>query len=86
MSWPDGKLVWKPAVSDRVLYIGYAPDMVPAVVWASRNRLSHLVISTPREFPLSESENKSLEDAVDQAHRLGIKALFLNMTHRLPAH
>ncbi len=86
LSWPDGKLVWKPAVSDRVLYIGYAPDMVPAVVWASRNRLSHLVISTPREFPLSESQNKSLEDAVNQAHRLGIKALFLNMTHRLPAH
>ncbi len=34
---------------------------------------------------MSEAEEKSLKDAVDQAHRLGIKALFLNMTHRLPA-
>jgi hypothetical protein len=84
LSWPDGKHVWKPAVFDRVLYIGYAPDMVPAVVWASRNRLSHLVISTPHELPMSEAEEKGLKDAVDQAHRLGIKALFLNMTHRLP--
>jgi hypothetical protein len=82
--WSQGQLVWKPAVSDRVLYIGFAPDMVPAVVWASRNRLSHLVISTPHGFPMSEAQEKSLKGAVDQAHRLGIKALFLNMTHRLP--
>ena len=33
---------------------------------------------------MSEAQDKSLKDAVDQAHRLGIKALFLNMTHRLP--
>ncbi|OGD19851.1 MAG: hypothetical protein A2W03_08150 [Candidatus Aminicenantes bacterium RBG_16_63_16] len=84
LSWPQGQIVWKPAVSDRVLYIGFAPDMVPAVNWASRNRISHLVISTPREFPLSGAQEKSLRDAVDQAHGLGIRALFLNMTHRLP--
>jgi hypothetical protein len=86
LSWSHGKLVWKPAVAERVLYIGYAPDMTPAVDWASRNRLSHLVISTPREFPLSEAEDKSLKAAVDRAHALGIRALFLNMTHRLPVH
>jgi hypothetical protein len=86
LAWTQGQLVWKPAVSDRVLYIGYAPDMIPAVDWASRNRLSHLVISTPRTFPLSEAEDKSLKDAVDRAHSLGIKVLFLNMTHRLPSH
>ena len=83
--WIRGRFVWKPAVLDRVLYIGYSSDMVPAVVWASRNRLSHLVISTPREFPLTPAQEKSLGDAVNEAHRLGIKALFLNMTHRLPA-
>lgn len=84
LAWSQGELVWKPAVSDRVLYIGFAPDMIPAVVWGSRNRVSHLVISTPREFPLSEAQDKSLKDAVDRAHALGIKVLFINMTHRLP--
>ncbi len=84
LSWSIGKLIWKPTVADRVLYIGYTPDMSPAVDWASRNRLSHLVISTPRTFPLSEEEDRSLKAAVDRAHALGIKALFLNMTHRLP--
>ncbi len=82
--WPRGMLHWKPAISDRVLYIGFAPDMVPAVDWASRNRLSHLVISTPRTNPMSEAEEKGLKAAVDRAHLLGIRALFLNMTHRLP--
>jgi len=84
LAWPLGKLVWKPAVSERIFYTGYAGATSQAIDWASRNRLSHLVIATPREFPLSESEERHLKNAVDQAHGLGMKALFLNMTHRLP--
>ena len=84
LAWSLGKLVWKPAVSERVFYTGYAGATNGAIDWASRNRLSHLVIATPREFPLSESEDRHLKNAVDRAHGLGLKALFLNMTHRLP--
>lgn len=86
LAWPGGKFVWKPAVSERIFYIGYAEATNQAIDWASRNRLSHLVISTPREFPLSENEEKHLKNAVDRAHGLGMKVLFLNMTHRLPSH
>jgi hypothetical protein len=85
LAWPLGRLVWKPAVAERIFYIGYAGATSPTIDWASRNRLSHLVIATPREFPLSENEERHLKNAVDRAHGLGLKVLFLNMTHRLPS-
>ncbi len=84
LAWPLGKLLWKPAVSERVFYTGHAAATGQAIDWASRNRLSHMVIATPRDFPMSEEEERHLRSAVDHAHALGIKALFLNMTHRLP--
>ncbi len=85
LAWTYGRFVWKPAISDRILYVGYAAATQAAIDWASRNRLNMLVISTPRDFPMTEAEEKHLKSTVEHAHRLGMKVLFLNMTHRLPA-
>ena len=84
LAWTSGRLVWKPAISDRIFYVGYTAATQPAIDWASRNRLNRLVVSTPRDFPLTEAEEKRLKSIVKYAHDLGMKVLFLNMTHRLP--
>jgi len=86
LAWAAGRFVWKPAVSDRILYLGYAGATQQTIDWGSRNRLSHLIIATPHELPLSEADEKHLRITVDYAHGLGLKVLFLNMTHRLPSH
>jgi hypothetical protein len=85
LTWTSGRLVWTPAVSDRILYIGFAGATQQAIDWASRNRLNLLVISTPHDLPMTESQEKHLKSTVEYAHDLGMKVLFLNMTHRLPA-
>jgi hypothetical protein len=84
LAWSGGETVWKPAVRERIFYIGFGEATDQAVDWASRNRLSHLVIATPHELPLTQDQEKVLRNAVDRAHGLGMKVLFLNMTHRLP--
>ncbi|MDD8014217.1 MAG: hypothetical protein PHX45_00880 [Acidobacteriota bacterium] len=83
--WTGGAFVWKPAVSDRILYIGSGAATPQAISWASRNRLSHLIISTPHDVPWPEAEDRRLKTTVDYAHGLGMKVLFLGMTHRLPS-
>ena len=85
LAWTSGRFVWKPAISDRILYVGSAAATRPVIDWASRNRLNLLIVSTPRDFPMTEAEETHLKSTVEHAHSLGMKVLFLNMTHRLPA-
>lgn len=84
LHWDYGEITWKPAVADRVLYIASAGLRRQAIDWASRNRLSHVVISTPHQFPLPEAAVQNLKSQVSYAQGLGLKVLFLNVTHRLP--
>ena len=85
LSWAGQAFQWKPAVAERVLYTGNESATKSSVDWASRNRLSHLVFSTPHDLPMPEAEEKRLLSVVDYAHGRGMKVLFLNMTHRLPS-
>lgn len=85
LRWSGQALLWKPAVAERVLYTGYESATKNSVDWASRNRLSHLVIATPHDLPMPEAEEKRLLSVVEHAHGRGLHVLFLGMTHRLPA-
>ena len=85
LRWPGQELKWKPVVKERIIYMGYRHATKETVDWASRNRLSHYVIATPHTLPMSEKEENLLKPVVKYAQERGIKVLFLNMTHRLPA-
>ncbi len=83
--WAEGNLKWKPVVRDRIIYMGYTTVTKRTVDWASRNRMTHFVIATPHDLPMPEDMAKELKTIVDYAHERGLRVLFMNMTHRLPA-
>lgn len=85
LGWAFGRVRWKPAVNDRVLHLDSGRLTTRTIEWASRNRLSHLVIGIPHELPMTEETSKKLKSLVAFAHGLGLKVLFINMTHRLPS-
>jgi len=85
LRWESGVFLWSPKVADRVLYLDVSQLTERAVDWASRNRLSHIVISTPKDLPFSEETAKMLKSLLSRTQGLGLKVLFLNVTHRLPA-
>jgi hypothetical protein len=82
--WEHGDFRWTPKVADRVLYMDSSQLTGRAVDWASRNRLSHLVISTPDDLPFPKERAKALKNLIAYAQGLGLRVLFLNVTHRLP--
>jgi hypothetical protein len=85
LRWESGDSCWKPKVTDRVLYLDSSQLTGSSVDWASRNRLSHLVVSTPDDLPFRENKKTDeMMSLIAHAQALGLKVLFLNVTHRLP--
>lgn len=84
LRWTGGNMRWKPVVSDRIIYMGYTIVTKRTVDWASRNRMTHFVISTPHDLPMTEKEAQAIRIIIGYAHDRGLKVLFMNMTHRLP--
>ncbi|MEN8228853.1 MAG: hypothetical protein ABFS38_11925 [Bacteroidota bacterium] len=84
LRWPGKELKWKPVVKERIIYQGFKSATKETVNWASHNRLSHYVIATPHKLPMSEKEENLIKPIVKYAQELGLKVLFMNMTHRLP--
>lgn len=82
--WTKGPFVDKPVLADRGLYTSpfYARDAV--IDWCVRSKKNFLVFSSGRFLPIEEKYAGDLKKAVRRAQQLGLKVVFLNMTHRLP--
>lgn len=86
LAWEWGYVNWKPTINERIIYMTHKDISQKSIDWASRNRLSHLVIATPyRTLPMLKENREKIKLLVDYAHGCGLKVLFLNMTHRLPS-
>lgn len=82
--WTRGRFVAKPALGVRGVYIGrnFVCDIV--VDWCVRNKINFLTVSSGHPLPMPPAEAERLKKVIHRAQQLGLKALFLNMTHRLP--
>lgn len=75
--WNEGEIHWKPALTDNISHGNFSKKFLD---WASRNRMNiYIARPSPRNLTASEKQR----EVVDYAHELGIKVLFLGMTHRL---
>ena len=82
--WTKGRLADTPAIADRGVYISRAFVCDAVVDWCARNKINFLSVSSGRPLPIPPTAAARLKRVLRRAQRLGIRVVFLNMTHRLP--